>query len=126
MGERLGPCLCWPTTAFQCLALNSCLLNVVVRKWVNFVPGLWDKGLPRTTKPMSVSFLFSKSHSLLFPEASVLGWGYVLQSCGFFSSFSPLRRQDLFQTWEEVEEINTVSADSGIFFLKKAWMSETA
>lgn len=36
------------------------------------------------------------------------------------------RRQDLFQTWDEVKEINTVPTDSGIFFLKKAWMSRTA
>lgn len=30
----MGPCLCWLTIAFQSLALNTYLMNAVVRRWV--------------------------------------------------------------------------------------------
>lgn len=118
---RRGPCLCWLTAEFQCVALTPYLLNAVVHEW-----GCWcclGQGqragclahLSLSQVAPSVSFLFSKCHCLLFPEASVLACGQVPQPCGFcFPSFTPERRQNLFQIRGERAEINT-DPGSGIF-----------
>lgn len=84
---------------------------------VLILPGSGAKGclahLSLSQVAPSVSFLFSKSHCLLFPEASVLACGQVVQSCGFcFPPFTLQRRQNLFQIQGEGEEIDP---DSGIF-----------